>query len=51
MSSTHTLSTIESPSTANGLLATTSNERSHSPETDRNLCVSLDDRGKFNCNS
>lgn len=48
MSSSHALSTIEPliPSSTTTLLTPTSNERSHSPDTDRNLCVMLDDRGK-----
>lgn len=48
MSSSHAISTIEPliPSSSNSLLTSTSNDRSHSPDTDRNLCVMLDDRGK-----
>lgn len=48
MSNSHALTTLEPliPNSSNSLLAPTSNnERSHSPDTDRNLCVMLDDRG------
>lgn len=47
MSGSHALSTIEPliPSSTTNLLTPTSSERSHSPDTDRNLCVMLDDRG------
>ncbi|XP_031641230.1 T-related protein [Contarinia nasturtii] len=46
MSSSHTMSTIEPliPSSSNSLLTSTSSDRSRSPDTDRNLCVMLDDR-------
>lgn len=49
MSTSHSLTTIEPmmPATTNGMLTTASNERSRSPDIDRNLCVTLDDRGKL----
>lgn len=45
MSNSHALEPLIPSSTSN-LLTPTSSERSHSPDTDRNLCVMLDDRGK-----
>lgn len=50
MSTSHVLSAIEPliPNATNGLLTPSSNQQSRSPDIDRNLSVSLDDRGRYN---
>lgn len=48
MSTSNSMSSLEPliPSTTNGLYTSSSGgDRSHSPDNDRNLCVTLDDRG------
>lgn len=50
MSNSNSISPLESsiPNSTNGLFTTTNNgDRTHSPDNDRNLSVTLDDRGKL----